>query len=150
MSKTTSDSKPIPPQLKKNQWKKGQSGNPRGGNSHSKVVRQVKRLTMDEVADLASMVILKNRDELRAVLLNKNTSVLKAWFAAVAVKGIAKGDHAALGALLDRVVGKVKDKVEVTGDAAAPLYARLEALSAGEREAEIVRLRKLRELAGGD
>jgi hypothetical protein len=105
---------------------------------------------MEEIADLASMLLAQTREDLRDVLVNPESTVLRCWFSAIAIKGISKGDPLALGAILDRVVGKVKDKLEVSGNQQEPFYARLEAMSPKERDEELIRLRRIRELSSGD
>lgn len=102
--------KGVPPDEFK--FKKGKSGNPLGGKLHKPELRAIKRLTEDELVEIGSMIVKGSIEELQRVGKDKNCSAIKAMMAAVAVKAINKGDHMALDALLNRIVGKVKDRVE--------------------------------------
>ncbi len=100
---------------------KGQTGNPLGAGAHNKDLRQLRRITQNEVSDLGSLVISGDLKALQAIKDDPTSSVLKVWFSAIAIKAINKGDASALGILLDRIVGKVKDKVEVMGEDGKPI-----------------------------
>lgn len=104
--------RPSPP--KHQQWKKGQSGNPSGRRPDPPELRAIKNLTEEELVEIGSLVVKGNIDDLKRIKDDPNTTVLKAMIAAVAIKTIAKGDGQALEVLLNRLIGKVKDKVEVT------------------------------------
>ena len=99
--------RPTDKNLKK--WKKGESGNPNGSRERNKDLMVIRRLTQSEVADIGSMVVTNNLTQLKAVKDDKDASVLKVWFAAVALKGIVHGDANALAVILDRIVGKPKE-----------------------------------------
>ncbi len=105
--------KPVPP--KHGQWKKGQSGNPEGGRKHDPVIKQFKALTKAELAEVGNLVVKSKLDDLKAVKDDPNASVLKVMLASIAVKVISKGDMHALDLLLNRLIGKVRDDVIVTG-----------------------------------
>ena len=79
---------------------KGQILNPIGANAHNKEKKAIKKLTEDELVDSMTYVLQGGK--------------LGEWLSAVVEKGIERGDMSALNALLDRVVGKVKDKVHMT------------------------------------
>lgn len=108
--KTKGTGKGRPPV--EHQIKKGEVRNPLGGRAHNPELRAIKRLTEDELVEIGSMIVKGSIEELQAVGKDKNCSAIKAMMAAVAVKAINKGDHMALDALLNRIVGKVKDRVE--------------------------------------
>lgn len=108
----------VPPKGKK--FVKGQIANPLGAGAHNKVGKEFKKLTTDELEQVISLVVQGKLEELQAIAKDKDANVLKIWIASIAVKAIQKGDPTALNALLDRVIGKVKDKSQfsegISGD----------------------------------
>lgn len=133
------------PNLKR--FKKGQSGNPLGGQLHNKEIKLIRRLTNIEVAELGALILKKNITALRAIAEdskanpNSKHSSLKAIMAMIAVKAFAKGDATSLNAILDRTAGKVPDKLHLTGRDGGPIESR-STLSPEERRAQIERLRR--------
>lgn len=104
-------------------FKPGQSGNPAGARAHNKELKALRRLTKEQVAEVAELLLHGNLKKLQSIIDaaktdgKRNKSVLTTWFAAVAMKGIARGDMHALDVLLNRLIGKVKDEVEWSGNA---------------------------------
>lgn len=146
--------KGTPQNLKK--FQPGQSGNPLGGRLHNPELRAIKRLTAHEVAEIGSLIVSKNLSKLRAIVKDARDnpdskhSGLKSWIAMVAIKGISKGDAHALDVLLNRLIGKVSDKVQVTGEDGGPIRSLVGAMTREDRLAELKRLRKMRQEAGED
>ena len=106
--------KPNPQNLRP--WKKGQSGNPLGGQLHDAEIRAIKKLTKEELKELGAIVLKNNLDELMKIQDDPNASVLKVLVASVCVKAIKKGDMYSLDVLLNRLIGKVKEEIEHSGD----------------------------------
>ena len=104
--------KGIPP--KEHQFKKGEVRNPLGAGAHNKELKAIKKLTQKELAEVATLILRNNVEELKAVGTDPDSSVLKVWICSVAAAAIKRGDALALNVLLDRIVGKVKDVVETT------------------------------------
>lgn len=99
--------------LKPYQFKKGQSGNPNGGKAHNKEIKKIKNLTEKELIEVGSLVVKGSIAELERIRKDKNSSALGAMIAGVALNAIAKGNSQALDAILNRLIGKVKEKVEI-------------------------------------
>lgn len=95
-------------------WKPGESGNPDGLKPMSTEARIFKRMTQAQVAELGTEILSGNVDALRKVVKNPTSTPLQVWFATSVLKGIAKGDVFALDKFLERVVGKVKDKIDLS------------------------------------
>jgi hypothetical protein len=103
----------IPP--KKNQFKKGQSGNPLGGKLHNPEIKKIKALTEAELIEVGAVVAKGKIGELKALMKNPETNTLQAMVAGLAVKAMIKGDAAAFNALMDRLLGKVKENFHLSG-----------------------------------
>lgn len=122
---------------KDHQFKPGQSGNPLGSSVRQQVSSKMKRLTAEQLAEVGSLILDGNCEDLAKLALDREAPVLKVWFASVAVKAIAKGDAQSLNILLDRIVGKVKGEISIsTGDGPLPLAH----MSDDDIEAEFKRL----------
>ncbi len=106
-------SRKLPEKMKATQFKKGQSGNPDGARKHDPIMKQLKNLTEEEMMEIGSLVVKGSINELKAISKDPNASALKCMIASVAIKTVAKGDAHALEILLCRLIGKVKDKVEI-------------------------------------
>lgn len=98
----------------KPRWKKGESGNP-AGRPPDALNAAMKKLTKLELEEIASMIIKGTLADLELIMKSKQSTVLKAMIAGVAVRTIKSGDSSALNALLDRLVGKVKDVTHFSG-----------------------------------
>jgi hypothetical protein len=75
------------------------------------------------VRDVGALVLQRDLAALRAVIKDKESSVLKVWVASCAVKAIEKGDAHTLDVLLNRFIGKVQESVrtQLTGANGEPL-----------------------------
>lgn len=95
--------------------RKGEPSINPGGRPPDALNAAMKKLTKQELEDVASMIIKGSIADLEILMKNKQTTVLKAMIAGVAIKTIKSGDSSALNALLDRLVGKVKDHLHHSG-----------------------------------
>jgi hypothetical protein len=95
--------------------KKGEVRNPGGRPKGDPILDKLKKLTVEELEELVNVLIKGNIGELRRISKDENTSVIKAMVTAVAIKIISRGDMASLDKLLDRLVGKIKERVEHSG-----------------------------------
>ena len=99
-------------------YQKGQSGNLKGRPRD--MLKAVKKLTKDELEDIASLVIKSTVEDLRKILKDPDTTAIRVMIVRVVIKIIEKGDMDSLDKLLNRMIGKVKDKVDVTGNGIFP------------------------------
>lgn len=111
----------IPPEGRR--FAPGNNANPLGAAAHNKDLKRVRSLTKEQVAEIGSIILENNLEKLLAIREKKNSSVLKVWFAAVAIKSISRGDAHALSVILDRIVGKPKDIVELSGKDGGPIHS---------------------------
>lgn len=93
-------------------FQKGQSGNPKGSSQNRRLKRRIKKLTTVQLDEILNTILLADPKDLSAVA-NQDSTVLKMWVASVAEKGIKKGDASTMLALMDRLIGKVTEKVKV-------------------------------------
>lgn len=136
--------------------KKGQVLNPEGARAHNPDMVRLKRLTNAEVAEIGTLIVLGNEQALSDIILDSEIdpkcqhSALKVWMARIALNGIRRGDGHALDKFLDRVVGKVREKIEISGEDGGPIRNQIIQMTPAERLKELKRLRKKRKEAGHD
>jgi hypothetical protein len=96
-------------------FKKGQSGNPAGRRPGTTLIpKEIKVMGSKAIAESVAKYIGMGMDELYAVIKDPKAKVLDMMIAKICYESIRKGDQARLNALLDRMVGKVPDKIDHT------------------------------------
>lgn len=105
---------------------KGNNLNPLGAGAHNKELKRLRRLSREQVADIGSLVIEKREDDLRKICKDANETVLRKWFATVALKALQTGDSKHFNVALDRIIGKATEYKEITGAGGDPLLPRTE------------------------
>lgn len=118
--------------------KPGEIRNPLGAGAHNKDLKAIRRLTYDDLADLGSMILAGDLMTLEFVMDDARATVLHKWFASIALKAIAKGDVAALSVLLDRIVGKTPDRLQLLNGDGKALSKPFDREAAEERVAAIL------------
>ncbi len=115
-------------------FKPGQSGNPSGRKPADPEVLALKALTHDQFKELANLVLQGKRQDVTDIVNDQNAALFKRWLAKMADQGFNRGDQQALEFFLNRLIGKVPDKIEATGALVTSqvppdeLRARLEAM----------------------
>jgi hypothetical protein len=99
-------------------WVKGQSGNPIGAAAHNPMVKAVRNLTKERVAEIIEEILTTDPADAHE-MKGKAKTVMEAWLMAGIQKAVRNGDLVPLNALLDRLIGKVKDQVENSGETTA-------------------------------
>lgn len=94
-------------------FKPGQSGNPNGRPPVSAEVKRIRKLTNNEIKDVGTLLLEGRESELEEMIKDDETPILKKFMANVCLIGMKSGDEKRLNAILDRIVGKVKDVVQV-------------------------------------
>lgn len=82
--------------------------------------KKLKQLTASEFAEIANLIVKGSIDQLITISKNKDEVALKVMLAAIAVKIMNKGDMDAMDKLLNRLVGKVPDKLNVRDESTMP------------------------------
>lgn len=109
--------KPPPGQ----RFKKGQSGNPKGSSAKAKLVGKINRLTAEQVAEVGSLILSNDREALKRLGNDPKASVLQVWMAGLIVNSMTKGESKTFTAILDRVCGRSKETVELSGRDGQPM-----------------------------
>lgn len=138
--------------LPKTAFKKGQSGNPKGGSKRYAELKGLRRMGHREVAEVGTLLLENKLGDLAALRDDTEASVLKVWMATLIVNSMQNSDHRTFQAVLDRVVGKPKEwqTVEMTGAHGGPIKTEGPKVSTAETIAEYHRLRKLADAVGDD
>ena len=95
-------------------FKPGQSGNPAGYPGLPKDIRDARKLGQIELERTVNRLIYMTSDELTAVITDTSVPMFDKILAQILCQASDKGDQARLDFILNRVVGKVQDRVEVT------------------------------------
>lgn len=131
---------------------KGETRNPKGSSAKARNVGKIRALTAAQVAEIGSLILTGTRDDLTAVGADPGAPFIQVWFAGLAIKSLQKGDASIFKAILDRIVGKPKESVEVTGAAGGALNISMAhaEMSIAEREARADALAAARKEVGDD
>ena len=117
-------------------FKPGQSGNPSGRRKADPEIQALKALTLEQFKEIANLVLMADRQKATDLVNNASAPLFKRWLAKLADQGFGKGDRDALEFFLNRLLGKVPDKIEALAamvNAQVPadeLRTRLEQLKA--------------------
>jgi hypothetical protein len=98
---------------KPHQFQPGQSGNPKGREPYPPEIKAIKLLNKDYYRRVMTKFIQLTPTEIAKALKDPKATALEHMIGTIVSKAISTGDHAKLGFLLDRLIGKVTDKVEI-------------------------------------
>lgn len=101
----------------KTRIKKGQVNNPYGSQGKNYAYTQFKKLSRDQLQEMANLLLWGNMDALIKLRDDPTASALAATIASVIVKIFEKGDVHSLDVLLNRMIGKVKETIELAPNA---------------------------------
>jgi len=74
-------------------------------------------LSKTDVKNVINLVLSKNTTELEKMMKDKETSALLLAFISASITAIKKGDTRSIEYMLDRSIGKVADKLDLSADA---------------------------------
>jgi hypothetical protein len=133
-------------------FQKGQSGNPKGNSKKGREIARIKRLTHDQVAEIGSLILEGNHAQLKEVALSPDSTVLQLWMAQLVNTSIRKSDAAIFRAVLDRIIGRPRESIELTGKDGGAMQMDVQnaRLTLEEREARAQKLAEARAKVGDD
>jgi hypothetical protein len=102
-------------------FEKGTSGNPAGRTPVPEEVRKIRELTKAELTAIVHKYAGMTKAEITAATLNPDTPVGEMMVASIIARTIKDGDAYRWNQLMDRAVGKVKEKVEHSTPGDKPL-----------------------------
>jgi len=94
---------------------KGQSGNPKGVPRPSPEDKTIKHLTQYEFRQVFSEFIGLTKEQIIAISKDPNSTALRLMVASVLVKAINNGDADRLEYFIQRIAGKMKENVHLSG-----------------------------------
>ena len=92
------------------QFQKGNPGRPKG----NQIVNQLKKITLEDYLERINRIMSLKPDELKFIKQDPSFDVLDAAICSVVSKAIEFGDDKRLEALMRRLVGPVKEQMELT------------------------------------
>lgn len=96
----------------KTQFKKGKSGNPAGKPPVDPIVKATKLLTAIEFRDMMSAIMKMDQADLTALMNDEKKPFIWRIYAKMFVKAYNTGNTVQMDTVLNRVVGKVPDKIQ--------------------------------------
>lgn len=119
---------------------KGKSGNPAGRPKIHKEINRIRSLTLARYVELVNKYISMEPKEIEVAMKAPGISVLEIYIAKIIHKGIQGGDTQRLEFLLGRLIGKVPDKIQLSGLDGGPIkYSNLSDEELKDRKAEIIK-----------
>ena len=94
------------------QWKPGQSGNPTG--KMDVVKRALRQLSREEHEKFVNLILFCPLEDLRKMAMDPKAPALQVMVASLVHRVIVKGDTATYDRILDRLIGPVRQSIELT------------------------------------
>jgi hypothetical protein len=96
--------------------KKGQIMNPEGARSHNPIKKELKKFTNSYLVSVIELAVMGNLQGLAAVVKNPDSPAIQVGIAKALHKAIENGDWGTLESIVQRVVGKIPDRVHFGND----------------------------------
>lgn len=90
----------------KNLFKKGENHNPNGSSERARKLNHIKRLTIDELSEIGTMLLFYTRDQLSNIREDADTNMLQFWIMSLVQQSIKSGNVATFDTLMTRLIGK--------------------------------------------
>lgn len=107
---------PVNPKSLKNlkPFEKGNRMNPGGKPKVPDDIKEMRKLTSVELERIINKLIHSDISELSLMLKEKKDTVIVLMVARLLHDVLSKGDHQKYSLMVDRLVGKIKEQIEVT------------------------------------
>lgn len=102
-------------------FKKGNNANPRGAGALPPEARAIRKITIEHIQEIADLILQGNIEELKRLATDPATSVMKVWIAKAAVAGMTSGNLHSLEIILNRVMGRPRETVQISGLEGGPI-----------------------------
>ena len=102
----------LPPEGKR--FKPGQSGNPGGKVKIPDDIKEARKLTQLDLERVINSLLYLTKEALQAKIKDPQTPMIEMIAASIMAQAAVKGDHMRLDFILQRMIGKVKDQLEVS------------------------------------
>lgn len=99
---------------KKDRFKPGQSGNPNGRPPMPKEINRFKKLTIEELEELGSVLMRSTKAEIDDILKDPAESQIRVIVAKALMLAASEGNFNMLDSILNRVIGRPKEKIDLT------------------------------------
>lgn len=109
--------------------KKGQVLNPKGRPKLTDEEKAVRNLSREQFLDVANLLISKSFEDLQKILDAPETPALMTWIIRVILLNAERGEYDPLDKLLNRLIGKVPDKIESENKHVFEMLKQVENLS---------------------
>lgn len=102
-------------------WKKGESGNPKGGVRLPPEVREARRMNQVEFERVANRYLCWTKNELATARADPMTPAFDLLIINLIMEGIFEGDPKRFNCIMERLIGKVITKVEISSPEGKPI-----------------------------
>lgn len=86
-------------------WKKGQSGNPKGRPKLPDEIKEARRLSVEKIIEMFSKYLLMTEQDFKKVD-RTNLTMVEVWFLKNIDTAMKEGNHAVFDKILDRIIGR--------------------------------------------
>lgn len=102
---------PKPPP-KHSQFKKGQSGNPKGTKPNP-MVMALRELTVESYRKIIELVLTSDVQAIKAIAEDPKSTGLEVGISVAFLRAIKNGDYAVIERIAERIVGKIPDEIKI-------------------------------------
>jgi hypothetical protein len=103
---------------------RGESGNPNGRPVLPPEVKALKSVTNETIKEVMDLLLEKDITALEELAESDTEPALKVLYAAGVLRAIKEGDPAHIEPVLNRVLGKPKESVQLSGDKENPVEVK--------------------------
>jgi hypothetical protein len=105
----------LHPNSKKNlkPIEKGEVRNPLGGRAHDPHLKVLRSFTNEYMKEILELAVMNNIEGLKAIITNQDSPAIQVGIARALVEAIRHGDWTTLEKIVERLIGKVPDRLQV-------------------------------------